>query len=293
MEDDPSDAELVKIALDRAGWPEPVWVQSVATAIAPLEAEVFDLLLMDLSLPDGQGLATLQALLPHAERAGLPCVVMTGLNDEVMGVRAIELGAQDFIVKGEPSPAVLRRALVYSVERGQRARDLKVAKEEADKLASRCALTGLANRRTFEDRLGHAIERATRSRGCLALLYIDLDGFKQINDLKGHSVGDEVLRVVASRIAARVRRSDTVARLGGDEFAVILETLRDRELAHSIGEQIGELVSQPIDIAEEEVRMTASLGISVFPEDGSEANQLVDIADQRMYAQKRQSTTTS
>ncbi len=293
VEDDPADAELVRIALcERGDWPQPHWVPSLRAAQAALSEEEIDLLLLDLSLPDGEGLATLKALMPQLEAGGIPCVVMTGTNDEATGIRAIELGAQDLIVKGEPTLGGLRRSLAYALQRGLHAQQLRIAKEEADRLASRCSLTGLANRRTFEDRFEHAIDRVERNGGVLALLYLDLDDFKRINDNLGHNAGDQILRTVAIRLTDRVRRSDTAARLGGDEFAVILEGLNDPELAEVISEQIVELLSEPIQVGEQEVGMRVSVGVAVFPQDGRRAEQLIEIADQRMYAQKRSGVAT-
>ncbi|MDR3774504.1 MAG: GGDEF domain-containing protein, partial [Terracidiphilus sp.] len=150
-------------------------------------------------------------------------------------------------------------------------------------------LTGLPNRRLYQDRLANALERARRSQTHTALLMIDLDGFKQINDTLGHNVGDLVLERVASLFASRVRRSDTVARTGGDEFSVILEDPTSREDAQRVGHSLTQLLSEPLELGEHTVRIGASVGIAMFPDDASEMEDLCIAADLRMYEAKQDS----
>ncbi len=150
-------------------------------------------------------------------------------------------------------------------------------------------LTGLPNRRLYQDRLANALERARRSQAHTALLMIDLDGFKQINDSLGHHVGDLVLERVASLFASRVRRSDTVARTGGDEFSVILEDPTSREDAKHVGHSLTQLLSEPLEVGDHAVRIDASVGIAMFPDDASEMEALCIAADLRMYEAKHDS----
>jgi len=147
-------------------------------------------------------------------------------------------------------------------------------------------LTGLPNRRLYQDRLASALERARRSEAQAALLIIDLDRFKQVNDTLGHHVGDLVLQRVAAMFSTRVRRSDTVARTGGDEFSIILEEPTSRGDAMLVGRSLIQLLSEPLALGEHTVRVGASVGIAIFPEDAQEMESLCIAADLRMYDAK-------
>lgn len=148
-------------------------------------------------------------------------------------------------------------------------------------------LTGLPNKTLMDDRLAMACERATRENTLAALLFIDLDGFKGVNDSKGHEAGDRVLVEVARRLEAGLRKVDTAARLGGDEFLVVLDGIGSREDADTVAAKLIEFVGQPIDVGGEAVRIGVSIGIAVFPEDTRKVSDLVRLADGAMYAVKR------
>jgi diguanylate cyclase (GGDEF)-like protein len=154
-------------------------------------------------------------------------------------------------------------------------------------LALHDELTGLANRRLFEDRLGNTLERARRTGSQAALLLIDLDQFKQVNDTLGHHIGDVLLKHVAALFVGRVRRTDTVARTGGDEFSVILEEPASRGDALRVARMLTHLLEDPIVLEGNTVRIGASVGIAVFPEDAGDAEALCIAADLRMYSSKR------
>ena len=164
-------------------------------------------------------------------------------------------------------------------------------KKKADSLiwtqANYDSLTELPNRRLFFDRLEHGIKRAQRDSIHLALLYIDLDRFKEVNDTLGHHMGDELLLEASQRIKACVRDSDTVARLGGDEFTVILNEFRDITIVGRIAEAIIASLSQPYQLGDEQVFLSASIGITVYPEDGARTDVLLQNADQAMFAAKQ------
>ena len=148
------------------------------------------------------------------------------------------------------------------------------------------ALTGLANRVLFNDRLEQAIEKAKRSKTNLALLFIDLDHFKEINDSLGHAVGDEILKDVTSRLRETIRDEDTLARLGGDEFTIILENLAQGQDASVLAQKILQVLSKPITIEDNELYISSSIGISLFPQDGASAANLLKYADSAMYKAK-------
>ena len=153
-------------------------------------------------------------------------------------------------------------------------------------LAHHDVLTGLPNRRLFEDRLIQALAVAARARRRVALLYLDLDGFKEINDSLGHRAGDELLRAIAERLAGSVRGGDTIARLGGDEFAVIQIELRSAPDAALLAERLMTAAARPLRIAQQDVVVGTSVGIAIFPEDGGTADELCANADVALYSAK-------
>jgi diguanylate cyclase (GGDEF)-like protein len=154
-------------------------------------------------------------------------------------------------------------------------------------LALHDELTGLPNRRLFQDRLASALERARRTGSRTALLVVDLDRFKQVNDSVGHHAGDQLLKCVGDLFLSRVRRSDTVARTGGDEFSLILEEPISREDAMNVGHSLAQLLDTPLVVDGHKVRVGASVGIALFPEDATDAESLCIAADLRMYKGKR------
>ncbi len=155
-------------------------------------------------------------------------------------------------------------------------------------LALHDALTGLPNRRLFQDRLEIALERARRGRVRAALLMVDLDRFKQVNDTLGHHVGDLLLVRVAALFNARMRRSDTVARTGGDEFSIVLEGPTSAAEAEIVAHSLLEMLTDPIELEGHSVRIGASLGIAIFPDDARDIETLCVAADVRMYYNKRE-----
>ena len=154
-------------------------------------------------------------------------------------------------------------------------------------LAQHDHLTGLANRRFFQDKLEAALEHARRSETQVALLVVDLDQFKQVNDTLGHHVGDQVLKRVADMFLARVRRTDTVARTGGDEFSIILSEPTSRDRAAIVVRSLLQLLLEPIQLDDAvSAKIGASVGIAVFPDDAKDLQTLCIEADLRMYDSK-------
>jgi diguanylate cyclase (GGDEF)-like protein len=154
-------------------------------------------------------------------------------------------------------------------------------------LALHDELTGLPNRRLFADRLSFAIERADRMRTRLALLILDLNGFKIINDTMGHQAGDQVLREVSSHLRKSVRASDTLARLGGDEFIIVATDLQEGQSADHFVEAVRSAMEKPILVEGQSMIVSACLGMAVYPDDADDSIKLLRIADQRMYALKQ------
>lgn len=155
-------------------------------------------------------------------------------------------------------------------------------------LANYDSLTGLPNRTLFHDRLTHALAKARRGKGMVALLFLDLDRFKLINDSLGHHAGDELLKFVSRRLLKNARENDTVARLGGDEFTIILEELQNTEDATTVARKILDVMNQPFIIDGHEMFVTTSIGIAIYPQDGEDIEELLKNADTAMYRAKEQ-----
>lgn len=164
--------------------------------------------------------------------------------------------------------------------------DRKLAQEQIEYQAYHDGLTGLPNRLLFRDRITVALPHARRNQRTSAVMFLDLDEFKLVNDTLGHTVGDRLLQVIAARITECVRAGDTVARMGGDEFTVLLADLRDGDGAALVAEKVLEAVRQPVVVGGHELHVTTSIGIAVYPHDGDDAETLLKNADGAMYRAK-------
>jgi diguanylate cyclase (GGDEF)-like protein len=152
-------------------------------------------------------------------------------------------------------------------------------------LANHDALTGLANRNLLSDRLNHAINQTARQKGQLAVLFLDLVDFKDINDTYGHDIGDGVLKCVAERLSACVRAGDTIARLGGDEFVLVMESIAGQGDVDHVVEKIKTSFEQPVD--SHSIKLRISIGTAIYPGDGTDMDTLISYADSSMYEDKR------
>ena len=168
----------------------------------------------------------------------------------------------------------------------ERTAELEASQAQLAHQAQHDVLTGLPNRALFQDRLERGIAGAQRTGDQLAVLFIDLDGFKAVNDTLGHSAGDELLREMAARLQNNVRRNDTVARLGGDEFTVMLLGIRDARDVARVAHKLLQALQQPIQMVQGEARVTGSVGVSLYPQDGANATDLQRYADVAMYRAK-------
>lgn len=227
-----------------------------------------------------------------SRRASLLCFNLTlasmVIGSAIMGLRLVDSSR----VVGLAGCAVvlfsfaIRSALMQDAQEKTLAQ-LEESRAELRRQALYDELTSLPNRRLFADRLDQALAGAKRDGRSLALLYLDLDGFKPVNDIFGHAAGDQVLVEVAHRLRSRVRESDTVARIGGDEFVLLLTHGAGADHAASLAEVILQSLSQPMEIDRKTIEITASIGIALFPADAADSDVLVELADRAMYAAKR------
>jgi diguanylate cyclase (GGDEF)-like protein len=286
VEDNPADVRLLTELLSKAVNSEFCFevVDRIATALKFLDEEQFEVILLDLSLPDGSGLDTVRYMCNASPN--IPIVVLTGLEDDSLALEAVQMGAQDYLVKGQIDGQRLLRIIRYAIER-------KHVEKGLQYLATHDALTELPNRFLFHDRLLQAIERSRRKfkeagkKWQIAIVILDLDNFKDVNDRLGHAAGDQLLQMVAHRMRSRIRSVDTVARLGGDEFTLIFENISGKRDLKTVGEKTRAIFSAPFPIAEEQLSVTASIGISLYPQDGREPEILLKHADMAMYAAKQ------
>ncbi|MDQ1303726.1 MAG: hypothetical protein QG595_1709 [Pseudomonadota bacterium] len=279
VEDNPADVEFLAASLrrQRASDVEMVNVQSLGSATERLGSEKFDIVLLDLHLPDASGLECIDAI--QAIDNEIPIVVLSGQDDEEFAVSILNKGAQDYLVKWEGQGRTILRSVRYAIER-------KRSELRLNYMAQFDALTGIPNRQYFNDQLTRATARARRDGRKVTLLFLDLDEFKVVNDTLGHDAGDRLLKEVASRIQRSVRTGDVVARLGGDEFAVLLEGLTGPLEVETMASSLLALISQPYHIADRQLDITTSIGITMYPNDSADTQMLLKNADIAMYQAK-------
>jgi len=283
VEDNPGDARLTMVLLEgseKLGLPPLRWVQSVHEAADLLAAEPGCVaVLLDLGLPDSEGLGGLHALNEVTLR--IPIIILTGSDSQPMGLDAMSSGAQDFMVKGQFDAESLQRAITFASQR-TRAEAALVDRALKDEL------TGLPRRTLLLDRIQSATRQARRERTTGALLFIDLDGFKAVNDTYGHAAGDEVLRIVARRLQENMRASDTVARLGGDEFVVLLPVVTHTNDAAVVAAKVLASIELPVAFHSQSLNVSASIGVVPVTSLSGEATDLLARADEAMYQAKQQ-----
>jgi diguanylate cyclase (GGDEF)-like protein len=280
VEDNPGDARLVQELVSETGSQFDLFhVATLTDARQHLMTEGADCVLLDLSLPDADRLEAPMQL--RAAAPDVPIVILSGLQDELLAIKAVQEGAQDYLVKGRVDGAAIGRSITYAAER--KALEMQMAHK-----AMHDALTGLPNRTLFHDRLKHAVMRAKRHQSMLGVMFLDLDGFKPINDGLGHDVGDQLLKALGRRLQEGLRASDTAARFGGDEFMVLCEDVADEQHVISIAERLQAAISEPFMIAGHELTVSSSMGIVVSGGHEESADSLIRNADAAMYRAKRQ-----
>ncbi|HXK25505.1 MAG TPA: EAL domain-containing protein [Myxococcota bacterium] len=257
----------------------------LADALALAESRNVDVMLLLLDANDAPRMAALARARLSAPL--LPIVVLSHLDDESVALRALQNGARGYLVRSETSPRLLVTTLGAALESHRMILQLNTARERARHLATHDQLTGLANRSLFHDRLEQAVAAARRGRHKLAVLFVDLDGFKSINDTLGHAVGDGLLRGIARRIASCLRETDTAARLGGDEFAVMLTNLGNELDSATVARKIVAALGEPLQFRQQTTTIRCSIGIATFPRDAQDAEALLKRSDTAMYHAKQ------
>lgn len=255
-------------------------VAGLAAAEAVVASDqVFDAALVDLDVLDPEQRTTafrLRYLCPK-----VAVVVVTESHSHEIALRVIRAGIQDFLPKCEATPERVLRTIWLARER--HARELRL-----NRLACVDHLTGFMNRRGLVASISNSSELAARLNVSSALMTVDLDGFKTINDTFGHSVGDEILKQVGKRIARCIRRSDVVGRAGGDEFWVVVNGIRHAKGTQAIADKILDSLSAPFQIESRRIKAGASAGIALAPDHADDASHWIRNSDAALYAAKRQ-----
>lgn len=255
------------------------WCHQLSAAHTKVISGRYDVILLDYHWPNGTGRDLLQEA--RTNGCNTPIVVMTDRLETSVDREAIRVGAADYLIKGEITSDLLERTIRYAIDR-------KNAELHLSRLAHYDPLTNIPNRILFRDRLEHAIQLAKRDHVSFALIYMDLNGFKQVNDTYGHDVGDELIRACAQRLCSCMRRSDSVARIGGDEFTILLEhTDNTGDIAY-IADKIIHALQRPFNLGNQQVVIGCSLGVALYPEAGRDADTLLRHADMAMYQAKEQ-----
>jgi diguanylate cyclase (GGDEF)-like protein len=286
VEDEATEAGRIREMLSASDGPNFVvtHAERVEAALRSVREDPPDVVLLDLSLPEGEGLDALARA--KVAMSTVPVVVMTDEEDDQVGLGSVRVGAQDYVVKQKCETQLLIRTLLNAVERHRMLSELRAAQQREHYLATHDTLTGLLNRSAFHDHLKRSFSLASRNRAQLAVLFIDLDRFKQINDTLGHTAGDELLEQFAARITEGRRSSDVVARLGGDEFVILLRDIRGDLAPATVAERLLGSLTRPYTLMGREYWVTGSIGIALYPQDGDDPEVLLRNADTAMYHAK-------
>ena len=282
VDDDSATRMLIRHTLERYGYVV-AEADNGKVALGIIEQVNPALVLLDGSMPEMDGFTVCADLKSRPTTKNTPILMVTSLDDESSIARAFEAGASDYITK-PVNWAVLRHRLRRVITESQ-------DQKRIDHMAYHDALTGLPNRVLLLDRLEQALGRARRHNETVALLFLDLDGFKQVNDTMGHDAGDRLLKEVADRLVSFVRSSDTAARLGGDEFVLLLVSKVSRYGVSVVAQKVLDELSRPYRLPDL-ASVKASVGAALYPMDGEDVGTLVANADAAMYRAKEKGGNT-
>lgn len=287
LEDDPDYVKLVRLKLERAGFVK--FKIDSAESLEEFQEKLAhlapDVIVSDLGLPESIGLETFKKVQAIAQ--DLPIIVLTGLDDGEAGIEAVQLGAQDYLVKNEMAGDLIAHSIVHAIERNRLRLELKEANERLALQAVTDPLTSLLNRRGFEQVFVRETAYKKRYGTEFFLVMIDLDDFKSINERFGHSAGDLALQQIASRIKSAIRPTDYAARIGGDEFLVLLVQTQN-ESALKVAERLRQAIGDAaISVqGQGEVHVTASAGLIDLGDDDIQLDKIIQRADRLLRKSK-------
>jgi diguanylate cyclase (GGDEF)-like protein len=284
VDDQEANVQLLEHMLQEAGYRRIASTLDPRAVYALHRDNHYDLILLDLQMPGMDGFQVMEGLKEIEADRYLPVLVFTAQPDHKL--RALATGAKDVISK--PFNLMEAKARIHNMlEVRLLYRQLEKYSLALESMALHDALTGLPNRRLLFDRLALGIAHARRNTSMMAVMCLDLDGFKQVNDSLGHDAGDALLRLVADRLVATVREEDTVARLGGDEFVIALWESGHADAVAKLAEKVVQAVSEPYQIQGHDVHITVSVGVGMYPTHGEAVETLIKCADMALYEAKR------
>ncbi|MCP4430103.1 MAG: EAL domain-containing protein [Gammaproteobacteria bacterium] len=290
IDDDEVDARVIQRSLSTCGLNA-----SIQRAVNSeqgkqlIEQQEFDCILLDYILPEGTSLELFQDLLEQPCSQRPPIIMLTGISSAGVAAQSIQLGAQEYLNKDELTPWTLQKLIESACDKSVLQQQIESRDEELISMGFYDSLTGLPNRQLFQDRLEQSIHNQQRDGDLFAILMMDLDLFKEINDTYGHEAGDNVLQQAGERLNRAVREADTVARLGGDEFSAILTSMTSRDSIVTVIEKIIEAIAEPFSVQGKLVNIGISIGYAFCPEDSEDASTLLRFADMAMYQAKKAS----
>jgi len=288
VDDDAQDRAAVRQALEESHSIAMLSeAETVEQGMALLNQHRYDVMVLDYRMPHADGIEMVLQLRERPDLGKTAIVMMSNSDDENVALKCLHAGAQDFMQKGEITAPKLRRSILHARKRFELERELYASYCKVKDMAETDALTGLFNRYHFEDALNVAITNNKRSECSVALLILDLDRFKYVNDSYGHEAGDALLKQVAKRIQRCLRDNEIFARLGGDEFAIVLTNVEHVYHVNKIARRILQELEVPFEINGNNVRCSCSIGITLHPFNGETAADLTKFADIAMYRAKK------
>jgi diguanylate cyclase (GGDEF)-like protein len=264
----------------------------VAKALVLIDEEVFDIILLDYHMPEINGIEMIIEMRSRPNLGNTAIIVISAAEDISIALNCIEAGAQDFIPKSDISHIKLSQAIIHSKKRFEMEQRMQESYLALKNMAETDQLTGLHNRHYFDETLNIMIANSDRLKLSVAMLILDLDDFKHINDSLGHHAGDILLVELVARVKNCLRINDGFARLGGDEFAITLANINSAEEVNMIASRILQSFQQPFLIDGQRMDCTVSIGAALYPDDANSHDQLMKYADVAMYRAKKNGKNT-
>jgi two-component system, cell cycle response regulator len=284
VDDQQSSISLLEEVLGNAGYSRVSSTKNSQEVCELHRKNRYDLILLDLQMSGMDGFSVMAGLNTDDSESYLPVIVLTA--EPAYKLRALQAGAKDFISK--PFDLLEVKTRIYNMlEVRLLYKKLENYTAVLERRVLHDATTGLPNRELFDDRLTHAIALARRHAWTLAVMFLDLDRFKDINDTHGHAVGDAVLKEVAKRFVQHTREEDTVCRNGGDEFLYLAMNPHGPTNTEQIARKLLTIIGQPVNLGDLQIAVKASIGIAVYPGNGTSGDQLIRNADTAMYRAKK------
>lgn len=284
IDDDEGDRKQFKRILKQTQLGDCIEASSVIDALATCQKQIFDCAIIDYKMPGDDGLYGITAL--HQQFPDMPIIMSTARGNEKVATEAMKHGASDYIVKENLEPTLLRKTIFVSIEKFLLTKKLKEKETKIEHMAHYDYLTEIPNRLYFYELLSKALMNAKRHMRILAVLFLDLDYFKNVNDALGHESGDILLKQVVKRFQSVLRNEDMLARLGGDEYAILLSEINKREGAGITAQKLIDSLKEPFLLGNETISITVSIGIATYPVAGETVAALMRSADKAMYQAK-------